>query len=303
VEKVEYNVTEEDVDNEIKKMQDSNGRIIEAEDRSVEKGDILTIDYEGYVDGERFEGGTAENQTLEIGSNKFIPGFEEQLIGKNKDEEVEINVKFPEEYHSEDLAGKDAMFKVKIHEIKVKELPQLDDEFAKDVSEFDTLEELKNDIRSKQEEQAKSREKAENENKVVEKAIEGSQVEIPEVMIERQIDTEVSEFDYRLKYQGLDINKYFELTQTTMEDLRKQFRDNAAHLVKGDLVLETISKVENIEATEEELNEELEKLAKQYKQEVDKLKKNMREEDLDYIKVGIIKGKTVKFLVNSAKLV
>lgn len=302
VEKVEYNVTKEDVDKEIQSMQERNSRLVDAGDRPVEKGDVLTIDYTGFVGEEQFEGGTAENQSLEIGSGRFIPGFEDQLVGKNKDEEVEVNVKFPEEYHAENLAGKDAKFLVKIHEIKAKELPELDDEFAKDVSEFETLDELNNDIMNKLEKQAKDKEKMEKEEKVVGKVVEASQVEIPEVMIEKQIDAEVNEFAYRLRYQGLDINKYFEITNTTMDDLRVQFKDNAEKLVKADLVLEAIAKQENIDATEEELNQELQRLADQYKQDLDKFRKSIRDEDLDYIKMGIIKRKTVESLVNSAKL-
>ncbi|WP_202709884.1 trigger factor [Sporosalibacterium faouarense] len=303
VEDVEYNVTEEDVEQELKDIQDRNARVIEVEDRAAKEGDILTIDYEGYVDGEQFEGGTAENQNLEIGSDRFIPGFEEQLVGKNKGEEVEVNVKFPEEYHAEHLAGKDANFKVTINEIKEKELPELDDEFAKDVSEFDTLEEYKNDIKEKKEKQSKDKEKAEKENRVVEKVVTNSKVDLPEVMIESQIDSEINELGYRLQFQGLNIDKYLELTNTTMDDLREQVKDRAEQVVRTDLVLETIAKKEGIEATEEELSEELEKMAKQYNQEVDKLKKRLREEDLEQIKMGIIKGKTADLLVESAKFV
>jgi len=302
VEKVEYNVTDEEVDAEIKKTQERNARIIEAEDRPVKEGDTLVLDYAGYVGDEQFEGGTAQNQTLEIGSGRFIPGFEEQLIGKNKGEEVEVNVKFPEEYHAENLAGKDAKFIVTIHEIKEKELPELDDEFAKDVSEFDTLEELKNDIRAKLEKQAKDKEKSEVENNVIEKVVEACEMDIPEIMIEKQIDNDVNDFAYRLRYQGLDMEKYFEYTNTKMEDLREQFKPNAEKLVKVDLVLEAISEKESIEATEEELNKEIEELAKQYKQDdVEKFKKNLGA-DLEYIKLGIIKRKTVEFLVENAKL-
>lgn len=303
VEKVEYNVTEEDIDQELKSMQDRNARIIEVEGRPVKTGDILTIDYEGYVDEEQFEGGTAQNQSLEIGSGRFIPGFEDQLIDKNSGDDVEVNVKFPEEYNAEHLAGKDAIFKVKIHEIKEKELPQLDDEFAKDVSEFDTVDELKNDIKERQEKQAKDREKIEKENKVIEKVVKDSEIDLPEVMIETQIDNEVNEFSYRLQFQGMNIEKYLELTNTTMDDLREQTKERAEQVVRTDLVLEAISKVEGIESSEDELQEELEKMAKQYNQEVDKLKKKLREEDLDQIKKGIIKGKTVDFLVDNAKLV
>lgn len=302
VEKVEYNVTEEDIEKEIKNIQERNARIIEVEDRAAKEGDILTIDYKGSIDGEQFEGGTAENQNLEIGSGRFIPGFEDQLIGKNKDEEVEVKVTFPEDYQAEDLAGKEATFEVKIHEIKEKELPELDDEFAKDVSEFDTLDELKNDTKQKLEEQSENKEKAENENNVVEKVVENAEIDVPEAMVERQIDNEVNDFSYRLQFQGLNIDKYFELTNTTMEDLREQMKENAEKVVKTDLVLETIGKKEGIEATDEEVEEEMEKMAKQYNQEVEKIKKNIKDGDLDYIKMGIIKRKTAEFLVENAKM-
>lgn len=302
VEKSEYNVTEEELEAELKRMQERNARIIDAGDRPVKQGDILTIDYSGFVGEEQFEGGTAQNQPLEIGSGRFIPGFEEQLIGKNKEEEVEVKVTFPEEYHAEELSGKDAIFKVVIHEIKEKELPALDHEFAKDVSEFDTLDELKNDIKNKLQKQAEDRAKAENENKVVEKIADACEVDIPEVMIDRQVDDDINDFAYRLRYQGLEFEKYLELTGTGIEDLRNQFKPNAEKLVKVDLILEAISEKEGIDSTEEELNEELENIAKQYNQDVEKLKGNIKGDDLEYIKKGIIKRKTIEFLVKEAKL-
>ncbi|KGG80213.1 trigger factor [Caloranaerobacter azorensis H53214] len=301
VEKIEYNVTEKDVEDELKSMQERNARLVEVTDRPAKEGDILTIDYEGYVDGEKFEGGTAYNQILEIGSGKFIPGFEEQLIGKNKDEEFEINVKFPEEYHAKDLAGKDATFKIKIHEIKEKDLPELDDEFAKDVSEFDTLDELKEDIKKRLEKQAKDREKAERENKVIEKVIEAAEVDIPEVMIDNEVDYQLRNFEFTLRYQGLDLNKYLELTNTKVEDLKEKFRPEAEKTVKTELVLEAIAEKENIKETEEDLDEELKKIADGYGQDFEKFKKNIREEELEYIKEGIIRRKTVEFLVENAK--
>lgn len=302
VEKSEYNVTEEELEAELKRMQERNARIIDAGDRPVKQGDILTIDYSGFVGEEQFEGGTAQNQPLEIGSGRFIPGFEEQLIGKNKEEEVEVKVTFPEEYHAEELSGKDAIFKVVIHEIKEKELPALDHEFAKDVSEFDTLDELKNDIKNKLQKQAEDRAKAENENKVVEKIADACEVDIPEVMIDRQVDDDINDFAYRLRYQGLEFEKYLELTGTGIEDLRNQFKPNAEKLVKVDLILEAISEKEGIDSTEEELNEEPENIAKQYNQDVEKLKGNIKGDDLEYIKKGIIKRKTIEFLVKEAKL-
>ncbi len=302
VEKVEYNVTEEDIEKEIKMMQEKNARIIEVEDRQSKEGDTLTIDYEGYIGDEQFEGGTAQNQSLELGSNTFIPGFEEQLIGKNNGEDVEVNVKFPEDYNAEDLADKDAVFKVKIHEIKEKQLPELDDEFAKDVSEFDTLDELKADIQSKLEEQAKNKEKAETENKVIEKAIEISEMDIPDVMVESQIDVEIRNFEYNLRYQGLDLEKYLQFTNGKLDDLKEQMKPNAEKKVKAELVLEAIGKKEGIEATDEELDKEIEKLAEQYDQKLDKFKKTIRDNELDYIKTDIIRRKTVDFLIDNAKI-
>ncbi|EOC99600.1 trigger factor [Caldisalinibacter kiritimatiensis] len=303
VEKVEYNVTEEDVEEEIKRMQERNARLVEVQDRAVKEGDILTIDYKGFADGEQFEGGTAENQTLEIGSGRFIPGFEDQLVGKNKGDEVEVNVTFPEDYHAEDLAGKEAKFEVKIHEIKEKELPELDDEFAKDVSEFDTLDELKEDLKKRLEEQAENREKVENENNVIEKVLENTEVEVPEVLVDREIDYQVRDFEQRLLMQGLKLDQYLEMTNTKLEDVKEQIRPNAEKAAKTDLVLEAISEAENIEATDEDLDKELERMAEQYNQDADKFKENMRKGDLEYLKVGIIKRKTVEFLVENAKLV
>lgn len=303
VEKVEYSVEDEAVDNELKNIQDANSRLVSVEDRAVKAGDILTIDYAGFVGEEQFEGGTAENQTLEIGSNSFIPGFEDQLIGKEAGEEVEVKVTFPEEYHAEDLAGKEAVFKVTVHEIKEKEVPELDDELAKDVSEFDTLEELKADIKSKLEAQKAEEAKMELENKLLEKISENSKIDIPEAMIENQISSSVNDFSYRLRYQGLDLEKYLELTKTSMSDFREQFRDNAEKFVKADLVLEAISKKEDVSLTEEEIEEELQVLSKQYGQDIDKLRQNLDEEDMDYLKKTKIKRKTIDLVVESAKLV
>jgi trigger factor len=302
VEKSEYSIEDEAIENELKRIQDVNSRLVSV-DREVKEGDVITLDYAGFVGEEQFEGGTAENQTLEIGSGSFIPGFEDQVVGKSVGEEVKVEVKFPEEYHSAELAGKEAVFNVNIHEVKEKEVPELDDELAKDVSEFDTLEELKADIKSKLEEQKSEEAKMELEDKIIDKISENSQVDIPEAMIENQIDSSISDFSYRLRYQGLDINKYLELTNTSMEDFRNQFRENAERFVKGDLILDTIGEKEKFEVSESELSEELEKLSKQYGQDIEKLKETLDENDLDYIKKGIIKRKTVEFLVENAKIV
>ncbi|CCQ96760.1 Trigger factor [[Clostridium] ultunense Esp] len=303
VEKVEYNVTDEDIDKELKAVQEMNGRIIDAGDRETKEGDILTIDFEGYIDGEQFEGGTAENQELEIGADRFIPGFEEQLKGKKKGEDVEVKVTFPEDYFEEILQNKEALFKVHIHEVKEKELPILDDEFAKDVSEFDTLEEYKESIKEKLEKEAKNKEKVELENRIIEKVVEASEVDIPNVMIERQVENEINEFDYRLKLQGLDINQYLGLTNTDLEAFKEQITPVAEKKIKTDLVLEAIAKGENLEVSDEDIDKELEKLAKEYNQEdVEKFKENMKKGDLEYLKSGIMRDKTIELLVNSAKL-
>ncbi len=304
VEKVEYNVTDEDVERELKAIQEKNARIIDASDRETKEGDILTIDFKGFVDGEQFEGGTAEGQRLEIGSNTFIPGFEEQLIGKKKGDKVDVKVTFPEDYFEESLKGKEATFEVVIHEVKEKELPVLDDEFAKDVSEFDTLEEYKNNIRERLEKEAKEKEKVEFENKIVDKVVEDSEVDIPEAMIEHQIEHELKDFDYRLSLQGLGLDQYLQLTNSKLEDLKEQLKPIAEKKVKTDLVFEAIGKEEKIEATEGDIDKELEKIAKEYNQEdVDKFKANMKKGDLSFLEAGIIRDKIIDLLVNNAKTI
>jgi len=304
VEKVEYNVIDEDVERELKAIQEMNARIIDASDRETKEGDILTIDYKGFVDGEQFEGGTAEKQRLEIGSKTFIPGFEEQLIGKKKGDTVEVKVTFPDEYFEESLKGKEATFEVVIHEVKEKELPELDDEFAKDVSEFDTLEEYKNNIREKLEKDAKEKEKLEFENKVIDKVIDSSEVDIPEVMVEHQVEHEIEEFNYRLRMQGLDLDKYLQLTGSKLEDLKKQLKPIAERRVKTDLVFEAIGKSENIAVTDEDIDKELDKIAKEYNQEnVEQFKENMKKGDLGFLEAGIIRDKVIDILINNAKAI
>jgi len=304
VEKVEYNVKDEDVEKELNSIQEMNARLIDASDREIKDGDILNIDFEGYIDEEKFEGGTAENQQLEIGSNKFIPGFEEQLIGKKKGEEVEVKVNFPEDYFEESLKGKEAIFKVTINEIKEKELPELDDEFAKDVSEFDTLDEFKESIKEKLEKDMKNKEKVEQEGKVIDKVVEVSEVDIPEVMVDNQIQNEMGQLDYSLRMQGLSIDQYFELTNTDIEDFKEQIKPEAEKRVKTELVLEEIAKVEKIEVENEDIDKELEKMAEQYQTEdVEKFKEDMKKGDLEYIKTGIIRDKTIELLMANAKFI
>lgn len=302
IEKIEYNVTDEMVEAELKTTQEMNGRMIDAGEREAQNGDILTVDFAGFADGEQFEGGTAQNQQLEIGSNRFIPGFEEQLIGKKKGEEVEVKVTFPEEYFEEKLQSKEATFNVVIHDIKTKELPELDDEFAKDVSEFDTLEEYKQDIKAKLEETYKNQEKTELENKVIEKIVELSEVEIPEAMINTQVENEVSDFEYRMKTQGLELEKYLELTGSDIDGLKEQLRPVATRRVKADLVLEAIGNAEKIEVSDEDLEAELVKLAEQYKQEnKEKFIKDMKKGDLGFLKAGITNSKVIDLLMSKVK--
>lgn len=304
IEKVEYNVTDEDVEKELKTIQEMNARIVDVGDRETKEGDIVNIDFEGYIDGEEFEGGTAENQELTLGQNTFIEGFEEQLIGKKKGEKVDVKITFPEDYFEESLRGKEALFKVTVNEIKEKELPILDDEFAKDVSEFDTLEEYKQSIREKLEKEAKEKEQVEIENKIVEKLVELSEMDVPEVMIENQIENEVGEFDYRLKMQGLSIDQYLQLTNSTLDDFKDQVRPVAEKKVKADLVLEAVAKAEKLEATDEDVDKELERLAKEYNlEDVEKFKEDMKKSDLEYLKAGIIRDKTIELLVSNTKFI
>lgn len=300
LEDIKYEVTDELVDSEIKQVQNMNARISEAEDRPVKTGDIVDIDYAGFLGEEQFEGGTAEGYELEIGSGTFIPGFEEQLVGKNKGEDVEVNVSFPEEYHSEDLAGKDVIFKVKINTIKEKELPELDDEFVKDVSEFDTVEEYKNSIREKLEEDFKNREQVEKENAVIQKLIEITEIDLPEAMIQSQLESELNEFAHRLSAQGLGLEHYLAMSGSSEEDLKEQLRPMATERLKGDLVLEALAKEENLEVTEEELTEELMKLAEIYKQDnKEEFVENMRRGDLSVIENALVNQKAVSFLMEN----
>lgn len=304
VEKVEYNVTDEDVEEELKNIRDMNYRLVDASDREAKEKDVLNINFEGYLGEEKFEGGSAENQELEIGAGRFIPGFEEQLIGKKKGDLVDVKVTFPEDYFEENLKGKEALFKVTINDIKEKEFPVLDDEFAKDVSEYDTLEEFKNSIRERLEKEAKNKEEMERETSVIKALVESSEVDVPQVMIDNQIQNEIGEFDYRLRLQGLSIDRYFELTNSSIEDLKEQIRPNAENRVKSDLVLEAVAKAENIQASDEDLDKELERMAVEYNHEdVEKFKQDMKLGDLEYLKEGIMRDKTIEFLMSNAKFI
>ncbi|MDN9317993.1 trigger factor [Clostridioides difficile] len=300
--KVENTVSDENVDAKLQEMVEKNARLVSVEDKALEDGDTAIIDFEGFENGVAFDGGKGENYNLVIGSNTFIPGFEEQLVGKKAGEEVEVNVTFPEEYHSQDLAGKPVVFNVKINDVKVKELSALDDEFAKDTSEFDSLDELKADVRAKLEEEAKNRADAETRNSVVEKVAENTEIEIPEVMIQHQIDNMLNELNYQLQYQGFGLQQLLEMTGRTMEELREERKEDAKKLVKSSLVLEAITKVEGIEATEEEFKAELEKMASAYNMEVEKIEASLRDADKEDIKGQIKIRKTIDLLVDNATI-
>ena len=300
IKKIEYNVSDEDVEHELSHMAEKNARLVSVEDRAVESGDITTIDFEGFVDGEAFEGGKAENHELTIGSNTFIPGFEDQIIGMKLEEEKEINVKFPEEYFSANLAGKDATFKVKLHEIKKKEMPEINDELAKDVSEFDTIDELKNSIREKQEEQNKTKAKYEMEDEVIKAVCEKAKVEIPSGMIELEIDRMAQDIETRLSYQGMKLEQYLEMMNKTMEDFRNENKEQAERTVKSRLVLEAVQKAENIEVTDEEIAEKIKEMTETYGRKEEEVKDNP--ELVKYVGENLKAEKTVKFLVDSAKI-
>ncbi len=301
IKKIEYNVTDEDIEHELKHMQEHNSRIITIEDRPVENGDTATIDFEGFVDGVAFEGGKAEGHELEIGSNTFIPGFEDQIIGMKIDEEKDINVKFPEEYFSKDLAGKDATFKIKLHEIKKKELPELDDEFAKDVSEFDTIKELKEDIKQKQQKQNDEKAKYETQDAVIKAVCEKMKVDIPSGMIEMEVDNMVKDIEQRLSYQGLKLEQYLKMMNKKEEDMRKEYEPQAIEGIKSRLALEAVIKAEKIEATDEEIDEKLKEMAKNYGKENDE--EFLKNENVrNYIKQGLTSEKAIDFLVKNAKI-
>ncbi len=301
VPKTRVTVKKEEVEDELKKVQEQNAREITIEDRPVKDGDILTIDYSGSVDGEKFEGGTAQDQTLVIGSGAFIPGFEEQLIGKELNEETAIDVTFPEEYHAPDLAGKAAVFEVKIKAIKEKELPELDDEFASEVSEFETLEEYKADIKEKIRADKKAQAKTERENKIVDTAVENASMDIPEAMIEEQVQQMTEEFAQRLSYQGLNMEQYLQFTGMDAQKFADDMKPQAVKRIETRLVLEAIVKAENIEASEDDFKAELEKMAEMYQMETEQLEKMIQGSQKDQMMDDIAVQKAVDFLVEESK--
>ena len=300
IKKIEYPVKNEDVQNEIKQMQDKNSRLVTVDDRALENGDTATIDFEGFVDGVAFEGGKAEGHELEIGSGAFIPGFEDQLVGMKIDEEKEIKVTFPKEYFSKDLAGKEATFKVKLHEIKKKELPNLDDEFAKDVSEFDTLKELEASIKERLEKDNAQKAKYETEEAAIKAVCDKSKVEIPSGMVDMEVDHMIQDINQRLSYQGLKLEQYLKMIGKTEEEVRKEYEPQAIEAIKSRLTLEAVRKAEKIEATDEEINAKLEEMAKNYGKKVEEISDN--ENLKDYIKEGIESEKAIDFIVKNAKI-
>lgn len=289
--------TDDDVAEELKNMQDRNSRLVTVEDRAAEMGDTAEIDFEGFVDGVAFEGGKGENYPLQLGSGSFIPGFEEQVVGHKSEEEFDVNVTFPEEY-AEELAGKDAVFKCKIHEIKSKELPELDDDFAKDVSEFDTLDELKADLKKQIADRKTASANTDFENQLLEQVCDNMEVEIPECMFDQKCDEMIQDYAYRLQMQGIDLNTYLGYLGQTQEQFKAQFMDGAKQQVKTQIALDAIVEAEKLEATEDEINAEIDKLAAQYDMEADKIKAAVPQ---DQIAKDVTTKKAVDLIVNSAK--
>lgn len=298
-EKKSVRVTADEVKAELNRMLEQNARLVTVEDRAAQKDDITVIDFEGFVDGVAFEGGKGESYELTLGSGQFIPGFEDQIIGHKTGEEFDINVTFPQEYQ-EPLAGKDAVFKIKLHEIKVKELPELDDEFVKDISDKDTVDDLKKDIKSHISESKKAAAEEEATNALLEMVANGIKAEIPAAMIEKKIDDNLNEFAYRLQAQGLKFEDYLKYTGMELETLRDNYRDQAEHQVKLDLAIEKIIEVENIEVSDDELEEELKKIAEAYGMELEEVKKVIPAETM---KPELAARKAVKLIVDSAEYV
>jgi trigger factor len=303
VEVAPVEVTDEDVDQEVKQLQEKNADLIAVEDGEVQEGDTVIMDFEGFVDGEQFEGGKAENYSLEIGSGQFIPGFEEQLTGAKTGEDTEVNVEFPEDYHSEDLAGKSAKFQVKVHDIKRKDLPELDDEFAKDVNEeHESFEDLKKDVRQKLEDSKKQESEAAMKDTLVEKATENAEIDIPQSMINTEVDRMLEEFGQRLETQGMNMDMYYQFAQTDEEGMKAQFQDDAQKRVRMNLTLEAISNVEELEASEEDVNKEIEKMAGMYQRSADEIKQILAMQGgTDTLKADLKVRKAIDFLVKESK--
>ena len=300
VEKVDVTATEEEINAELDKERESNSRTITVEDRAVQDGDMTVIDFEGFVDGVAFEGGKGTDYPLTIGSGAFIPGFEEQLVGAELGKEVEVNVTFPEEYHAKELAGKPAVFKCTVKEIKVKELPELDDDFAQDVSEFDTLEEYKADVKKKVEERKAAQAKSAKEDAVIEKIIEGAQMELPDAMVKTQAEHLVDDFAQRLQMQGMSLDQYMQFTGSTIDAMVEQMKPQATKRIQSRLVLEAVAKAENIEIGEDEIEAEIGRMAEAYKMEVEKLKELINEEEKKNMTEDLAIQKAIDLVVEAA---
>lgn len=302
VPKVSTEVSEEELTAELERLQQRHAELVVVEEGQAASGDVVVIDYEGSVDGELFEGGTAERQSLELGSNTFIPGFEEQVIGLGTGDNKDVEVTFPEEYHAAELAGKKAVFKVKVHEIKRKELPALDDEFAKDVSEFDTLAEYKEDLKKQLASRKEEEAKATQENIVVEKAAENADVEIPQGMINSEVRNMMRDFDNRLRQQGMNLEMFMSFSGQTEADLQNQMKNDAEKRVRNNLVLEAIGKQENLEVTEEDVNEELNNMAASFKRSADEIRQILESNgSFDSLKEEVLLRKTIDFLLTNSK--
>ncbi len=300
LEEIVNTVSAKDVSEELARRQERNARQVAIEDRAVKKDDIANINFEGFVDGVAFAGGKGENYDLVIGSNSFIPGFEDQIIGKKIGEEFDVEVTFPEDYHSEELKGKAATFKTKVNSIMVKELPALDDEFGKDVSEFDTLDELKADIKAKLKEAADARTKQEKENAAIDAVIETMEADVPDCMVDSRIESTIRENNARMAQQGISFEQYLGYMGTTVDEFKEQMKPNALLQVKGTLALEEIARLEKLEATDADVDEQLQKMADAYKMELDKVKEFMREEDIETLKSDIKITKALELLVENA---
>ena len=301
IKKIEVEVTDEEINGELKREQENNSRTILVEDRAVEDGDIATIDFEGFVDGTPFEGGKGTDYPLTIGSNTFIPGFEEQLIGANTGDKRDVNVTFPEEYQAKELAGKEAVFKCEVKKIEKKELPELDDEFAKDVSEFDTLEEYKADIKKNLLEKKEADAKREREDAAVQKAVDNATMEIPDAMIRTQVNQMVDDFSRRMQSQGLSMEQYFQFTGMTLDKLMEEMKPQALRRIQTRLVLEKVAEVENIQPSEERVDEEFSRMAEMYKMEKDKLKELVGEIELEQMKKDMAVQDAVTYIADAAK--
>lgn len=301
IEKAEFAVGDEEVDAELETLRKRNSRLVLA-DRPVQDGDMILLDYMGFVGEDQFEGGTAERYPLKIGSNSFIPGFEEQLIGAAVGEDRDVKVTFPEEYHAPDLAGKEAIFKCKVHEIKEEELPELNDDFAKDVSEVDTLEELKAETKARLEKAAESRALSKMKNDVLEQVFNGNEVDVPKVMVEEEIDSMMNEFNQQLSYQGLNLNQYFEYLQKDPAEFREELREEATKKVKTRMLVSAVAKAEGIEATKEEIDKELELMAIQYKLDVEKIREMLGAENFAFLEKDIKMKKAIDFMYENAKV-